>query len=178
MIKKVAKKGGKVPQLHSESVINYSGSIPQISDKASRILRDIMTKAGVNAVTITSTVRTPEDQARIMYDNIVKHGVAKQKALYGVNGDKVIDVYVSQKSNGKDATAIKKAMTDKINELGSTTISKHCCDPNERSIFDVAPSSVPEEKRSAFIDAIKTNNEIDRYFLPPTDPAYHLEVEL
>ena len=47
------------------------------------VLIDIMHRAGVASILITSTARTPADQARIMYDNIERYGVAHQKLLYG-----------------------------------------------------------------------------------------------
>lgn len=162
----------------SEYKITYTGSIPHIHEKAKSVLLSIMKKANVKSVIITSTVRKPEDQARIMFDNLEQYGATHQKNLYSSNGDKVIDVYVSCKAAKKNATETKAAMTDKINELGSTTISKHCCDPTKMSIFDVAPSSVPGNKKAAFVDAIKNSSELSKYFLPPGDPAYHLEVKL
>jgi peptidoglycan hydrolase-like protein with peptidoglycan-binding domain len=161
-----------------ELSIKYQGSIPPIAEKAANVLREIMKAAGVESVIISSTVRTPEDQARIMYDNITNHGVAAQKKLYGLNGDLVIDVYSEKKKDGKSKDEIRLAMRDKIVEIGSTTVSKHCCDPTTMSIFDVAPSSVPEAKKPSFVSAIKQSSGLNKYFLPPEDPAYHMEVKL
>ena len=67
-------------------VINYlnptrdSGNISLYSKK---VVEDILTKSGVPMVTVTSTARTPSEQARIMYENIERHGVNHQKTLYG-----------------------------------------------------------------------------------------------
>ena len=184
-LQKVVDKGGKVPVATNCSSVNatisYSGSIPHIGAKAETVLKKIMQEATVVSVIITSTVRTPADQARIMYDNIVAYGVAHQKTLYGTNGDNVIDEYTRLKKDGKNATEIKKGMEDKINSLGPTTISKHCCNPGEYSIFDVAPSSIPKDKKLKFEGAIKsanTSGEVNKYFFPPEDPAYHLQVKL
>lgn len=113
-----------------------------------------------------------------MYDNLESYGVDKQKKLYGANGDAVIDVYAKLKKEKKSAAEIKKGMEDKIVTLGSTTISKHCCDPAKMSIFDIGPSSIPENKKTLFVNAIKNSKDLSKYILPPTDPAYHLEVTL
>jgi peptidoglycan hydrolase-like protein with peptidoglycan-binding domain len=156
-------------------------SITPINSKAKSALTNILKEAKINTVTITSTVRTPKDQARVMYENLINAGVAAQKKLYGTNGDKVIDKYVELKDVKKTADEIKKGMEDLIVKLGSTTISKHCCDPNEFSIFDVAPSSIPSAKRKDFEAALKNSlkcGEIQKYIPWPDDPAYHIEVKL
>ena len=53
-----------------------------VSDFTLSVLRDIMRAADVARLTITSTQRSPQDQARVMFDNIQRDGVAKQKGLY------------------------------------------------------------------------------------------------
>ena len=42
------------------------------------VLQDIMRTANVVKLTITSTQRSPQDQARVMFDNIVREGVARR----------------------------------------------------------------------------------------------------
>jgi hypothetical protein len=75
----------------------------------------MLKEANISSAIITSTVRTPADQARIMYDNIIAHGVNEQKNLYGAGGDKVIDEYSRLKKLGKTDKEIKAGMEDKIN---------------------------------------------------------------
>ena len=135
----------------------------------------------VSSVIVKLPIRTPADQARIMYDNITTHGVESQKNLYGPGGDKIIAEYSRLKKLGKNIQEIKKGMEDKINEVGPTTVSKHCCNPSTLSIFDVAPSSIPSGFDKAFENAIKnakTRGEVSKYFIPPPDPAYHIEINL
>jgi hypothetical protein len=163
---------------NSEYAIVYASTAKKDPKKAEDVLRAIMRASGVKSITITSTVRTPADQARILYENIETYGVQPQKELYSSSGDKVIDEYVAAKNAGKNETEIKSAMEAKIIEVGSTTVSKHCCDPTTKSIIDVAPSSVPGDKKNAFVNAIKGNTDVSKYFLPPSDPAYHIEVNL
>src|SRR5262249_1922446 len=74
------------------------------------LLKDILEAAGLTSCVISSTARTPADQARVMYNNLVATGVAAQKKLYAAAGDMVIDEYVKAKGAGKSATEIKAAM--------------------------------------------------------------------
>lgn len=62
--------------------LNAAKSIQFVSEYSRSVLTDIMQKAGVPSILITSTARTPGDQARIMYENIERYGVDHQKLLY------------------------------------------------------------------------------------------------
>ena len=148
-----------------------------VSDNAVRILKDILRAAGLTRATITSGRRTTNDQARIMYDLIERHGVSYAKTLYGTNGDKVIDVYDTLKRAGRSASAIKQAMASKITELGCHNVSHHCSDTHD--VIDVAPSSIADA--AAFrpaLDAALKHGLIDKYIPPPIDPAFHIEIIL
>jgi hypothetical protein len=46
-----------------------------------QVLEDILQAAGLGGARISSTARTPAEQARIMFNNIVATGVAAQKKL-------------------------------------------------------------------------------------------------
>ncbi len=152
------------PNAKKESVTNFS----------LLVLEDILQKAGLTSATISSTARTPADQARVMFSNIEATSVAKQKQLYAAAGDLVIDEYVKAKKAGKTEVEIKAAMEAKINELGPTKISHHAADPNVLCVFDVAPSSIA--KKSAFEKAVKADKRVKKFIVPPLDPAYHLEI--
>src|SRR5207247_654477 len=110
-----------------------------VSALAIQVLKEIVASVGETSATITSGKRTPAEQAAAMYTNLEGTSVAAQKALYGPNGDLVIDVYVAGKAAtpAKDAATIKSEMTAKINELGPSNVSKHCSDTD---VIDVAPS--------------------------------------
>jgi hypothetical protein len=147
------------------------------SQRSHAIVSQILDAAGLATCKITSTSRTPADQARAMFNNIVNTSVKKQKNLYGANGDKVIDVFVAQKAAGKSATEIKAAMTAKIIELGPGRVSHHCADPAVLNVIDIAPSSIA--KKQAFEDAVEDAMNaglVSRFIRPPVDPAYHLEI--
>jgi hypothetical protein len=152
------------PNAVQENVTNFS----------LKVLEDILQAAGLTSALITSTARTPADQARVMYANIVRTGVAKQKQLYAAAGDLVIDEYVKAKKAGKTEVEIKAAMEAKINAVGPTRISHHAADPNVLCVFDVAPSSIA--KKAAFEKAVRGDKRVKKFLLPPVDPAYHLEI--
>src|SRR3954464_6203331 len=86
------------------------------------IIKELVALAGDKSCTITSTARSPEDQARAMYNNLESKGVEAQKGLYLDAGDKVIDVYVASKAAKKTAAKIQTDMVAKINELGPGTV--------------------------------------------------------
>jgi len=139
-----------------------------------KVLEDILTAAGLTSCTISSTARTPTDQARVMYNNIVGTSVAAQKKLYAAAGDLIIDEYVKAKAANKTATEIKAAMEAKINEIGPTKVSHHASDPSVLCVFDVAPSSVAN--KSSFEKAVRADQRVNKFLLPPDDPGYHLEI--
>lgn len=138
------------------------------------VLRDVMAAAKVAKVIISSTQRSPADQARVMYNNLETQGVAAQKKLYKEPGQAVIDVYVAGKAAGKTADAIKAEMTAKINELGPMTVSHHAADPKLLNVFDVAPSSVSDP--NDFQAAAKADARVSKFLTPPNDPGFHFEI--
>ncbi|MBI4088711.1 hypothetical protein HY415_01300, partial [Candidatus Kaiserbacteria bacterium] len=142
-----------------------------ISTGAVNVLKDILKTAGLTSATITSGRRTSDDQTRIMYDNLQTYGVANQKALYGPNGDAVIDVYAERKQAGASAAEIKAAMKQKIEQLGCSNVSNHC---SASDVFDVAPSSI--SNGGMFRTAVQNSSAVKKYIFPPTDPAYHIEL--
>ncbi len=127
---------------------------------------------------ITSSARTPQQQAQAMYNNIVAHGVAAQKKLYGSGGDQVIDVYSAQKAAGKTQDEILAAMVAKILEVGPEHVSRHTADFKKLVVVDIAPSSIAN--KNAFITTAiqyKAKGTISQFFQPGDgDPAFHLEI--
>jgi Transglycosylase SLT domain len=138
------------------------------------VLQDIARAAGLSDVLVSSTQRTPKDQARVMYDNCRRHGPDSQRQLYSKYGDQVIDVYVTEAADGADPQRVRAAMEDKIMDLGPANVSRHTADPRVLTVIDVAPSSVRD--KVAFERAVKADRRVKTFLLPPTDPAYHLEI--
>jgi len=164
----------KVPAAVPAITFGPSAVKTAVSLHSLQILQSIMAVANVPSLLITSTQRTAADQARAMYDNIKAFGAKRQYELYGPNGDKVIDVYVKLLGQGKSSEEIKKAMVEKINELGPQKVSRHCADPKVVNVFDVAPSSI--SRKAQFVAAIQAEKRIDKFLQPPADPAYHIEI--
>lgn len=165
------------PTTADEPTITFGTRANQdvVSTHTRDVLSDILQESGNSSATITSTARTVEDQARIMYGNIERDGVAEQKRLYGVNGDKVIDAYVAAKAEGLDEMGIRARMVAKINELGPTNVSKHLADPNVLNVIDVSPASIAD--REAFEAAVRADPRVSKFLTPGDgDPAYHIEI--
>lgn len=164
----------------SSIFINFGPNAKQdvVSEYTRGVLKDILAAANLTSALITSTARTPEDQARIMFNNIEAKGVEHQKNLYGPFGDKVIDVYVAEKAAGKTEAQVKAAMVAKIYALGPSNVSKHLADPDLMNVIDIAPSSIAN--KPAFESAVQaevTNERISKFLTPDdNDPAYHLEI--
>ncbi|WP_286755873.1 DUF4347 domain-containing protein [Roseivirga sp. UBA838] len=160
----------------SEIIVSFKNGVNQaaVSDYSLQVIKDLLKAANLTKATISDSTRTPEDQAAIMYRNLENEGVEAQLRLYGASGDKVIQEYVRLKAEGKSKSEIIAGMLAKINALGPTNVSRHTADPSQVNIIDIAPSSI--EDKPAFEKAIKTESRISRYFLPPDDPAYHIEI--
>jgi hypothetical protein len=142
------------------------------------VLTDILRTSGIDTCTITSTSRTPAEQARIMFGNITTQGVAKQKALYAAAGDSVIDEFVSAKSAGKTKDQIIAAMEAKIIAIGPEKVSHHCADPAKLNVVDISPSSVskPQAFQTA-VNAAMTQGKVSKFLTPGNnDPAFHIEI--
>ncbi|MDC0713994.1 hypothetical protein POL68_36350 [Stigmatella sp. ncwal1] len=148
-----------------------------VSAHSQKVLGEIMNTAGVNSATISSTARAPEDQARAMYDNLQAKGIASQKDLYSKFGDQVIDAYAASVDAGQTKEQTLQAMVDKINELGPSNVSRHLANPSQLNVVDIAPSSIPADKREAFQEAIRAHPEVSKFLGPADgDPAYHIEI--
>ncbi len=156
--------------------LNLARDSVKVSAYSRKVLLDIMKASGVAQITITSTARSAHDQARIMYENIERHGVAHQKKLYGSYGDKVINEYSALKSNGKSKTDIISGLTTKINSLGPRNVSRHAGNPNKLNVVDIAPSGINLAVRKKFELTVNNDSRVSNFLMPPKDPAYHLEI--
>lgn len=164
----------------SQPTINFGSNANQgvVSTHSKNILKEILNHAGLDSCLITSTSRTPADQARIMFNNLETHGVTAQKALYAAAGDQVIDVYSAKKAEGKTAAQIKAAMEAKIKAIGPEKVSHHCADPATLNVVDVSPPSI--SNKHAFENAVnvaRNSGKVSRFITPNNgDPAYHIEI--
>lgn len=149
------------------------------------LLGGILRTAGISGATISSTARTPADQARAMYQNLVGsgkgQGVEGQRRLYGSGGDKVIDTFVQLRDDGKTGAEIQAGMVARIEALSPGTVSKHLADPTKLNVLDVAPSSLGDAAAVARFEAAARallGGGVERLLTPAdSDPAEHLEIK-
>ncbi|QMV16415.1 hypothetical protein Vspart_03807 [Vibrio spartinae] len=108
-------------------IVTYKANIPEnkrvVSDKSIEVIKRAFENAQVQHAVITSTLRTPEEQAQIMYRN-AKKDLSAQYRLYGSNGDSVLRVY----EKNKDKSNVIELMKNKIESLLSVgrMTSLHC----------------------------------------------------
>jgi hypothetical protein len=141
-----------------------------LEDKPRQILIAVLKAAGLSAAKVTSVQRNAAEQARVMYENLLQFGVAAQNKLYAAPGRAVIQVFAANQTKPRDE--VIQLMTDKINQVGPSTVSHHAS--NTHFVFDVAPSSI--SNKAAFIAAVKANASVSKFLQPPNDPAFHIEI--
>lgn len=109
------------------------------------VLRDAGEASENYTIIVTSTSRTPYDQARIMYENIERTGIRYQEGQYRQPGKEVIGVYKELSEQKKNKGEIVFAMEQKIKYLGPENVSKHCSDKG--NVADVSKSGLahPQE---------------------------------
>lgn len=173
--------------------ISYSQSITQdkriVSNYTFEVIKMALQASGNNAAVITSTIRTPTEQASIMYGNASKD-LKGQYDLYGTQGDKVLDVFKANKSKSKDD--VIKLMAAKIEELAKTglRVSKHCVTEEiykTINVLDIGVNSTLEKnpgfKKKKFTEAL-TSLKKDGYISTLIDEtskvnsAWHIEVKV
>jgi hypothetical protein len=153
----------------------YAARAADLTPHAICVLRDIMRAAHIPTARISSTARSPADQARVMFQNCEQYGAGEQEKLYRAPGQAVIAVYVNAKRRHLSPAATIDAMRRKIIELGPGNVSHHCADPKTLSVFDVEPSSVSD--RAAFEAAARSDPRVGKLLTPDDhDPAFHFEI--
>lgn len=140
------------------------------------VVQELLRRSGNPRALITSTLRDPVEQARVMYQNCEKKGADSQLALYGAPGRAVVRVYIQAKEQGLGATDTIARMRDEILRLGPYNVSHHAGDPTKLAVLDIAPSSLSNPQR--FIDAARSEKRVTKVLVPPNDPAIHIEIPL
>lgn len=153
------------------------------------VVKRLLRQAGQKLATVTSTQRTPYDQARVMFDN----ELAKQSPAYRQPGRDVLAVY-KQMTVGKNPDQIRairpsiiSAMEAKIRTFDPTTqVSRHCGDPAVLTVLDVAPSDFgPTSSKNFARRALAATGTVSAFLGPKwlkipgliEDPrAFHLEI--
>ncbi|HWV14355.1 MAG TPA: peptidoglycan-binding protein, partial [Cellvibrio sp.] len=142
----VAEKAAAVAGV-SNITVSYHSSIASdrrlVSDYAMEVIKIALKECNMSHAVITSTLRTPKDQARIMLEN-AKKGLAAQYKMYSSWGDKVLNLYESNKSKSDDD--LRKLMEEKISEIMAAgySVSNHCFTSEmyrEKNVFDLGLAS-------------------------------------
>jgi len=145
-----------------------------ISDFTKRVLKDDLRIGGCAMAIITSTVRTPHEQAVAMYNNLV-NGTSP---TYASAGQQVVQVYYVDRRAKKSRSQTIADMEATINAVGPFNVSHHCASPsdwNQTNVVDVAPSSTNQ----LFFGALQQDPRVDtQHLFGPRngDLAYHIEI--
>lgn len=157
--------------------ITYSSDAPRLPDWGEQFLLTIMDEANVTSIKVTSTYRTPRQQATAMYNNAKSHGVQWSRDLYkgNKNAQLVIDVFESMQS--QPSANVIDMMTNLIVSSGMVNSSLHM--NIDKTVADIAPSSIPAAEQNAFFAALqsaKTAGRVGELIRPPKDPAFHVQL--
>ena len=156
-------------------ILNFIGKSSKessLSIKTKNILKEVGKISGNENIIITSTARTPYDQARIMYNNC-KAGLQEQRNTYKSPGQKVIDVYVEETKNKKTRTEIISAMEKKIKSLGASSVSSHCADQSIINTFDISYANLKDKTK--FWNEMKKRVELDKIL--NENKCYHIQIK-
>ncbi|WP_423740529.1 glycoside hydrolase family 19 protein [Flavobacterium columnare] len=152
--------------------IHFSGASAVesvISQRTRSILQEVGQSSNNFDIYITSTARTPHDQARIMYDNCSRD-LAEQRRTYAPPGQRVIDVY--ENNLNRPRNEVINLMETKINELGPSTVSRHLADPAIMNTFDVSISNLSNP--NDFRTQMESRPELDRLLIE--NGVYHIQI--
>lgn len=163
---------GKTTAGNSNVNIHFSGQSAHadaVSEYTRGILREVGEATENMDIYITSTARTPNDQARIMYDN-ANRDLQEQRRTYRAPGQAVIDVFEQNQNQPRDQ--VIALMEARINELGPASVSKHCADPNVTNVFDISISRLTNP--NDFLTEIRKRSEVQTVL--NENGAYHVEI--
>jgi len=161
----LAKAGAQAHIAGPKHIVYRTNARKVLSSYTENIVKLAMSYAGVNTCDISSTLRTFDDQTRIMYDNCGAYPNATSVTAlrsargwgYAAAGRSVEEVYYAKKSEGQEKC--KQAMKNKIEALykESKKVSLHCvseADYNNKNVLDIPYSSVNAGKRREFETAL------------------------
>ena len=147
------------------------GTHIEISEYSRNLLRNL--KGDYGKIIITSTFRSPEQQAKAMLNNIKKTGIDAQLNLYANPGDAVIRAY---NPNYSDADNLS-AMIAEIYNQGPRNVSKHCMTAEEYKTLNIMDISRNQIKNpSGFVAELKNTFPNITYFDESYNGCIHIEI--
>jgi len=177
----------------STSQVQFGASAKKdiVSQKTRNVINMALDEAGMNAAMITSSIRSPERQARIMYDNALKN-LQGQKDLYGATGDRILKVFEQQHKKKRSRADVIKLMARKIEELsvGDAKVSRHCVSSaqySEKNVIDiglnstkaVAGNSFNQESFTKALSRLTTKGLISKFIdeTGRSNTTWHVEIK-
>lgn len=172
---------GPVPDVR----IAYDANADQtaVSDAMRDAIRDGLRNAGTQQGRISRTAVSPADQARAMFQNLVRSpgplssNIAYQLSVYAAPGDAVVRVFETRTQGmtldqaQAGSAAIQATMVDEINARGPSNVSRHCADPSTISVVDVPLSNFTASARSRFREVAAARSR-----LLEENGVYHMEI--
>jgi hypothetical protein len=170
--------------------VSYNGvdkSKQKVSEYAKNVIKLALKESGMTVAAITSTMRTPKEQATAMLRN-AKKNYQDQFGLYGLAGQEVLKVYNANKTLSDDK--VIKLMVEKIESLEKAggKVSRHCTTDEgykKKNIIDIGVNSTralnANFNKAAFTKALKNLKKegfIDR-FIDETNKSnncWHIEI--
>ncbi len=164
----------------AEVTYKSSGIIP-VSGSTMASLEKVMTDAGITSCQITSTARSTSAQAAEMLSYMERHGLEAAKKMYGVEGDRVLDIGSSLLAEKRPKADVLAAMEKKLIEVLPSARKANRLMHVDRSDFDVFDVSivsiVPAAKARDFLRKAKASKEFERVLGPEEGEkdCYHFE---
>lgn len=167
---------------------NIKKSDQLVSEYSKKVIKMALKDAGMPSAVITSTLRSPKEQASIMYKN-AKIDYQDQIDMYGRTGDKVLKVYKDNSAKDKDdvIALMEQKIIDllKINEK----TSKHCVTPEnykklniiDIGVFSTKSACGKEYNQTKFTNALKhlkSNGYIEKFIdeTKKSNACWHIEI--
>ncbi len=159
-----------------------------VSSKSMKVLKELLRVAGQPTASITSTARSPADQARVMFQNLTKAGktieenIADQIRTYAAPGEAVVGVFTDLARNKTRQqilaaqSSIRLAMLTEINRQGPGRVSKHCGDPATTNVLDISANAFTAANGSLFWGVADRDPRVKILDERNENGCYHLEV--
>ena len=176
----------KKPEIPNVEVKFKTKRTNVVTEKSKNILRELGSQYGMKTIYITSTLRTPEEQARAMYNNIANGRVIG----YREPGAEVTRICQNGIKRGLGKSQIIKNMVSKILEYDKKgeRVSKHCVSFEtyaKNNIIDLGINSngfttnAQKKRFQDICDAALKQGKLSNFISPLRDkaePAFHLEI--
>jgi len=178
----------RVLKMTKEVIVTFENesNSKYVSEHSIKMLKSLANAAGLNNLTITSTLRTAESQASAMYYNAIKTGYDQQFELYGPVGKAVLSAALDMEeklapgiSEDEKAQALVAAMISEINRQYPNRVSRHVVPLEEYAklnVVDIGYDSV--YKKDAFravLNAAHTRGII-KFIDEPYNECFHIEI--